>query len=205
MTTSTPKSAEEDPEATSKYPPLWAESILMHLLKPCDRETISGDLLEEYREERFSKLGRTCANIWYIRQILSIASFQALAGDSRKRSLICLCFFTLALSACLGFMENIQRHPGFQMRICWVIILAAASFITILYLVLPGYRLLRILVSLGAVATLNPGMCAIVELFIAARFDGYVLLIPAALILQLALAILTLAYVPDLPGSRLHL
>ena len=76
MNTSNPKSAEVDPSATSKCPPRWAESLLKHVLKPRDRESIQGDLLEEYREERLSKLGRTSANLWYIRQILGIAFFQ---------------------------------------------------------------------------------------------------------------------------------
>src|SRR5688500_10263372 len=31
-------------------PPRWAEAILRLLLKPEDRESVSGDLLEEYRE-----------------------------------------------------------------------------------------------------------------------------------------------------------
>ncbi len=33
-------------------PPRWAEAILRSLLRPADRESISGDLLEEYRVAR---------------------------------------------------------------------------------------------------------------------------------------------------------
>lgn len=205
MNTFTPKSAKDDPGVPSKCPPQWTQSLLTNLLKPRDRESIPGDLLEEYREERLPMMGRACANLWYARQILSLAFFQALEGDTTKRSLMSLCFFTLAVSACLGFMETIQRDPGCQIRIIWAIMLAAASLATILYLVLPGYRLLRILVSLGAVTMLHPGICVIAALSGATHFDGYILLVPATLILQLALAILTLAHVPDLPSFRLHL
>jgi hypothetical protein len=205
MTSHYPASDGESCRATSKCPPRWAESLLTHLLKPRDRESISGDLLEEYREERLPALGRARANLWYTRQILSLAFLQVLTGDPMKRSLISLCFFTLAASAWLGASETILRHPFFQMRIIWAVMLAAASLVTILYLVLPGYRLLRILVSLSAVFMINSGTGAIVALLGAAYFDGYILLIPAALILQLALAILTLAFVPDLSGFRLHL
>ena len=38
-------------------PPRWAEALLRSLVRPSDRESISGDLLEEYREvHRFDNL-----------------------------------------------------------------------------------------------------------------------------------------------------
>jgi hypothetical protein len=51
-------------------PPRWAESILGLVLKPADRETVSGDLLEEYRDTKRPELGRTRADAWYIRHVL---------------------------------------------------------------------------------------------------------------------------------------
>src|SRR5260221_3554259 len=51
-------------------PPRWAESILGLLLKPADRETVSGDLLEEYRDTKRPALGRPRADAWYIRHVL---------------------------------------------------------------------------------------------------------------------------------------
>jgi hypothetical protein len=205
MNTSTSKSAEEDSVATWKFPPPWAESLLRHVLEPRNQESILGDFLEEYREEQLPVMGRARANLWYIRQILSIVSFQALSGDSVKRSLIFLCFFTLAASACIGSMEAIQRQPGYQIRIIGAIMLAAASFVTIFYLVLPGYRLLRILVSLGAGSMLSLGTSATLAVIRCTPFESYMLLIPAVMILEFALAILTLAYVPDPSGARFTL
>ena len=211
MNASTPKSAEENPATTSKCPPRWAESLLRHVLKPRDQESILGDLLEEYREERLSKLGRTGANLWYIRQMLSIAFFQALKGGPMKGSLVCLSFLTLAVSACLGFTETVLRqktvlyHPGSDIRIIWAIMLATASVITILYLVLPGYRLLRILLSLSAVAMLSFGISAVLAVIGSTHFEVYFLLYGVALILQLTLAILALAFVPDEPYSHVYL
>jgi hypothetical protein len=38
-------------------PPQWAEVILQLLLKPEDRESVSGDLLEEYRDTMVPVLG----------------------------------------------------------------------------------------------------------------------------------------------------
>lgn len=49
-------------------PPQWAESLLLLLLKPEDRDVISGDLLEEYRESIAPALGRG-ANRWYVGQV----------------------------------------------------------------------------------------------------------------------------------------
>ena len=53
-------------------PPRWAEAQLRSLLRPVDRESISGDLLEEYRAVRRPSLGALRANIWYVRHVLSM-------------------------------------------------------------------------------------------------------------------------------------
>ena len=49
-------------------PPAWAEGVLRVMLGPADRETISGDLLEEYRETVRPSRGRARADAWYVRQ-----------------------------------------------------------------------------------------------------------------------------------------
>ena len=49
-------------------PPRWAEAILCMLLKPENRESVSGDLLEEYRDAIVPTRGRA-ADLWYIRQV----------------------------------------------------------------------------------------------------------------------------------------
>jgi hypothetical protein len=51
-----------------------AEAILRLLLSSRDRDTISGDLLEEYREQILPSRGRWAARAWYIRQVLSFVS-----------------------------------------------------------------------------------------------------------------------------------
>jgi hypothetical protein len=52
------------------WPPRWAESLLRMLLPPEDRDSVSGDLLEEYRESIVPALGRR-ASRWYIGQVAS--------------------------------------------------------------------------------------------------------------------------------------
>jgi hypothetical protein len=49
-------------------PPAWAESLLRLLLTPRDRDSVSGDLLEEYRESIVPVLGAK-ANRWYVRHV----------------------------------------------------------------------------------------------------------------------------------------
>jgi hypothetical protein len=50
-------------------PPEVAQ-LLLHALLPMDmRETVSGDLLEEYRESRIPSIGRLRAGLWYWRQV----------------------------------------------------------------------------------------------------------------------------------------
>jgi len=50
-------------------PPVWAEHVLRLLLKPEDRESVSGDLLEEYRESVCPSRGRAGADLWYVGQV----------------------------------------------------------------------------------------------------------------------------------------
>ena len=52
----------------SSRPPRWAEALLRLLLRPRDRESVSGDLLEEYREA-IVPAGGVNGNIWYVRQV----------------------------------------------------------------------------------------------------------------------------------------
>ena len=55
-------------ESSTRLPPRWAESLLRMLLPPEDRDSVSGDLLEEYRESIVPALGRK-ADGWYVRQV----------------------------------------------------------------------------------------------------------------------------------------
>ena len=57
---------------TERNPPPWADALLRSLLRPRDRESISGDLLEEYREVRRPALGARSADAWYIKHVLSV-------------------------------------------------------------------------------------------------------------------------------------
>ena len=54
-------------------PPRWADVVLRMLLAPQDRQTVSGDLLEEYRESIHPGRGRRRADLWYVSQVAGFA------------------------------------------------------------------------------------------------------------------------------------
>jgi hypothetical protein len=55
--------------ASMPRPPAWAEALLRLSLKQSDRETLSGDLLEEYRESILPSRGEAAADRWYVLQV----------------------------------------------------------------------------------------------------------------------------------------
>jgi hypothetical protein len=50
-------------------PPRLVEAIFRLLLAPHDRESVSGDLLEEYRDSIYPARGRRRADLWFTRQV----------------------------------------------------------------------------------------------------------------------------------------
>jgi hypothetical protein len=55
---------------TSAMPPRWAETLLRLVLDSRDQATVSGDLLEEFRESIRRTRGPSAADAWYIRQVM---------------------------------------------------------------------------------------------------------------------------------------
>src|SRR5262249_25579935 len=58
--------------AREARPPRWAEALLRFCLSPRDRDSVTGDLLEEYREVILPSRGRWRANFWHFRHALSL-------------------------------------------------------------------------------------------------------------------------------------
>ena len=54
---------------TAPDPPEWAEALLRLSLRRNDRDTVSGDLLEEYRASIVPIRGKTAADRWYVGQV----------------------------------------------------------------------------------------------------------------------------------------
>ncbi len=58
---------------TNPTPPSWAELALRAFLPERDFESVSGDLLEEYRENIYATRGHLRANLWYVAQVVGFA------------------------------------------------------------------------------------------------------------------------------------
>lgn len=52
-----------------EQPPRWADRLLQLVLPAADRECVSGDLLEQYRDEVVPGRGRRAADLWYVTQV----------------------------------------------------------------------------------------------------------------------------------------
>jgi len=51
-------------------PPAWAEVLLRAFLAAGDSDSVSGDLLEQYRESVRPARGRRRADLWYVKEVL---------------------------------------------------------------------------------------------------------------------------------------
>ena len=60
--------------STRATPPGWAEALLRLVLKPGDFDSVSGDLLEEYRESIHPARGPRRADLWYVTQVFGFVS-----------------------------------------------------------------------------------------------------------------------------------
>lgn len=56
-------------DCPTTLPPRWAESLLRLLLEPEHRDSVPGDLLEEYRESVIRERGSRRADVWYLLQV----------------------------------------------------------------------------------------------------------------------------------------
>ncbi len=175
-------------------PPRWLQRTLLLFLNPRDHETIFGDLLEEYREEQLPHMGSIRANYWYLRQTMSFASIRILGGPLLKPILILMCLFAVAAGIWLGAMENILKHDGYAGRSVIDACIAIQGVATLLFILLNGRPLFRAIVMAGAVAIVFLGGFAILRILRAQHFEGYILLIGLALILQGVLTLATLLW-----------
>ena len=171
-------------------PPRWLDHLLQSLLSARDRETISGDLLEEYSEERLPRLGSLRANLWYLRQCLSFASIR-LGGSTMKQVSIAMCLFVAASCGWLALMENLLKHAGYTGRTALDICLSAQAVGTSLCLLLNVPGVVRLLVLVCAMIAAGFGGFAVISVLRAQHFEGYILVIGVALVLEGLFALAT--------------
>jgi hypothetical protein len=187
--------------AEIQTPPRWVEIFLERLLTARDRQTVTGDLREQYAESILPRHRRLKADLWYLRQVLSFVPRSLSEGGPMRKVLLLVSLFTLACGVWLAAMECVLRHPGYVVRIAVAICIGLISLATILARMLHlGFRCERWL-WVGAVALIGIGGQAFVRNARSAHFEGFVFLISLALVLQGLLMLLSLG---RSEGSNTH-
>lgn len=177
---------------TQQSPPRWLESILIFLLSPRDRETIAGDLQEEYREEQAPRLGVLRANLWYLRQSISFLSIRSIGGPPVRAALTWVSVATALAGLWLAVMENILKHDGYGARTAVAAGIVAVALSTLVFLMLDGGSVFRLIILAAAAALGAYGIWAITRNFTRPHFEGFVLIVGCLLIAQ---AVMTFAVV----------
>jgi hypothetical protein len=66
--------AAERTDMTAATPPRWAEVVLRSVLARHNRDAVSGDLLEQYRDAVVPNRGERAADRWYVRQVANFVA-----------------------------------------------------------------------------------------------------------------------------------
>ncbi len=102
-----------------------------------------------------------------------------------RRILIGLSGFTLLAAAWLGSMSVVLHHPGYERNVAFAVAFALQSLMTVLVTTKSLTALSwRILVGIGALGMIWAGISAVNATVTGPHFEGYVLIIGSALLLQ---------------------
>jgi len=173
-------------------PPRLLDCLLLFLLSPRDRETVSGDLYEEFIEVKLPELGRFRARFWYLRQVFSFVPRRVGVVLLQGAALRILCFFTASAGGWLGMMDLRLRHPGYASQMFIAATIVSQGLLTLAALRFRRSGGLRAVAMLGSLTLLWLAGTALKAAFGGAQLEGYVLLIALALIVQAVLTVLTL-------------
>jgi hypothetical protein len=176
----------------AKSPPRWAEVLLERLLCGDARDTVVGDLHEEYVEAMAPQRGRLRANLWYIRQVMSFVPWFLKELKPMGKILVGSSLFTMACAFWLAFMEMVLRHAGYGTRIGLVLSIAIICALTILVRMLHAGASLERWLWICAAALIGIGVEAFLRNVRSPHFEGFVFVISLVLVLQGLLMLITL-------------
>ena len=106
-----------------------------------------------------------------------------------KAALTLTSVFTIAAGMWLALMENVLKHAGYEGRTAIAACIAIQGLATLLLLILDSRSIFRALVFTGAVGIAILGAAAIKRILDAPHFEGFVLVIGFALIVQCLLTL----------------
>jgi hypothetical protein len=164
-------------------PPRWAEAILVRFLQTKDRETITGDLLEEYRDAILVGTGCFSADCRYILQVFSVLQNEVRKRTAARDVLCMTCALSIIAMARFGF---VSPAPA---AIPVAAVFVVQSLVTIA-IVAKWRRFPQVILGFGAIAIVLGGGLALHETLVWTVFEICVALTGLALIFQ---GILTLA------------
>jgi len=171
-------------------PPRWAEFLIERMLNGIDCQTIVGDLREEYAETIRPRFGNVRAMVWYVRQVLSFVPHCALNLSMSSMLLVMVSLFTGGCGGWLAFMEQRLHHSGYSVRIGVDLFTALASSVSMVAVVLRLSRI-RHYLSITALGLIAFALRAIIRDIHSNHFEGFVLIIALALMLQAALMLVS--------------
>ena len=178
--------------AQNSGPWRWSEALLERLLPETTRETIAGDLREEFVEGIEPKRGRLRAQWWYVRQVAGFIPWFAREGGGMGKVLMALSAVVLACACWLAVMETILRHEGYAGRIAEALGIGAICAATILVKMLHAGLVVERWLWLGAGTLIVLGATAFLHNERAAHFEGFVMVISLLLLTQGELMLATM-------------
>jgi hypothetical protein len=173
-------------------PPRPIEWLLERILVGADSQTVIGDLHEEYAEAVRPRLGRVRADIWYLRQVLSLVPRGVLRQGRMRRALLAASLFTLGSCCWLAVMEWVLRHSGYLFRSAMDVSIAAVPLATVAALLLHVSARAERWLWAGAVALIAVGAQTLIQNTHSPHFEGFVFLISVAITVEGALMLLSL-------------
>jgi hypothetical protein len=171
-------------------PPRWAEFLIEQMLNGTDCQIIVGDLREEYAETIRPRFGKVRAMVWYVRQVLSFVPHCARDLPVSSTLLVMVSLFTGGCGGWLAFMEHRLHYPEYSVRIGVDSFIVLVSSISIVAVVLRLDRI-RHYLSMTALALIAFALRAIIRDIHSNHFEGFVLIIALALMLQAALMLVS--------------
>ncbi len=110
-----------------------------------------------------------------------------------RASLTWISALTALAGVWLAVMEIILKRPGYPGRSAIAACIVIQGLATVLFLMLHGRAIFRLFIQAGAVGVAVLGAVAIVRILNAPHFEGFVLLIGAALIVQGLMALVVVS------------
>jgi len=109
----------------------------------------------------------------------------------RRQLMALTCWLGLAAGIWLAVMENVLKHEGYAGRTAIAACIAMQSLATLLLVARPRGFVFRRVVMAGAVGIVVLGGYSVLRILDAPHFEGFVLVIGAALILQGGLTLIS--------------